>query len=197
MDLGARSTNISFDNISDFNITTLPIGVFDLFAQAANTNLVSKYLSWVLIFSMFSRLLVNQRPRILNFGGFQDIFRWGSHLAFELLSLPSHTLFVLSWLSFSPETLPKRSRWLNSFSNDCLSPFKRNVVSSANWLTLSSVSSILIGLISWSSLILHARISAHKINKYGEIGSPWRHPRSILKLVEACPLTRIEDLMSL
>ena len=48
------------------------------------------------------------------------------------LLLPSHTLLVLSWLSFRPEILPKSSKCLNNFSYDCLSPSKRSVVSSAN-----------------------------------------------------------------
>ena len=97
---------ISFERIIDFNMTILPIGVVDLLAQQLNSFLVSKYLSRVFIFSISSKLFVNQSPRILNFGGFHVIFRWGSHLASEFFKLPSHTLFVFSALSLSPEISP-------------------------------------------------------------------------------------------
>ena len=95
------------NNINDFRTTTLPIGVVDLFDQQLNKIFVSKYLSKVFNFSISSKLHVNQRPRILNFGGFQFMSRWGSHLILELILLPSQTLFVLSVFNLSPDISPK------------------------------------------------------------------------------------------
>ena len=47
------------------------------------------------------------------------------------------------------------------------------------------------------SLIIIAQISAQRINKYSDIGSPCLHPLCIENQGDGCPLTRTVDLMFL
>ena len=77
------------------------------------------------------------------------------------------------------------------------SPLFISCVSSANWDILCSTLFIQIPLISLSSRIMITKISTHKINMYGDIGSPCRHPRSSVNHWVVCPLTITVDVMFL
>ena len=123
-------------------------------------------------FAIPDKLFVNQSPKILNSGGFQDTFRWGSSFSAHFLLLPIQMSQAFSKFSFSPDILWNSLRTPKSFSYDLLSPSKISEVSSANWLILNLLSKICMPFISLASLILHASTSAQRMKKYGEIWSP-------------------------
>ena len=75
-------------------------------------------------------------------------------------------------------------------------PSKSKVVSSANCVSLNSFPLIVIPIISGFIFISKARISATIKNKYGEIGSPCRHPLRIEINSERYPHWRTYDLIS-
>ena len=74
-------------------------------------------------------------------------------------------------------------------------PLFISCVSSANWDILCSTLFIQIPLISLYSLVMIAKISTQKINMYGDIGSPCRHPRSTVNHWVVCPFTITVHLM--
>ena len=76
-------------------------------------------------------------------------------------------------------------------------PSKIIEVSSANYEIRNSVSFTLMPLIFSFFLIFVAKNSAHIMKRYGERGSPWRHPRLILKNDDKCPDCVTVDVMFL
>ena len=81
------------------------------------------------------------------------------------------------------------------YSNDYLDPSKNNVVSSAYCEILNSFEPINIPLILSFFRIITANISAHKTNRYGEIGSPCLQPLRIVNHGETKLLTITRNLM--
>ena len=121
---------------------------------------------------MSSKTVEKFIPRIVNvfLVHLRPISLHGVALSFFLE--PIHIAWVLSIFGFNPEYFAywvKRSR---TFFSESIVPSIIIVVSSAYWLILNSLSPIFIPFISLSVLISIASISAHNINRYGEIGSP-------------------------
>ena len=77
-----------------------------------------------------------------------------------------------------------------------IEPSKIIVVSSAYCEILHSVPKIMIPGTSLSSLTALPKISAHRMNKYGERGQPCLTPRLNVKNSKAQPLFWIQLLMS-
>ena len=94
---------------------------------------------------------------------------------------PIHTTWVFPKLTLSPENLENSNNTLSISFSDLLVPSKKDRVSSAYWDNLCSFSFINMPLIFWLFLTIIPKISAQRINRKGDIGSPWRHPRPIWK----------------
>ena len=100
-------------------------------------------------------------------------------LILEFPFWPNQAIFVFSLLIFKPEKLPNISNIFKADSKERSLPSKSKVVSYANCVSLSSFPLIVIPIISEFIFISKARISAARRNmekKYGERGSPCRHP---------------------
>ena len=118
-------------------------------------------------------------PKRVNSEVSQSTFCAIDSLILEFLFLPIQTIFVFSLLIFKPEKLPNISK---VFKDDCKerpSTSNSKVVTSANCVSLNSFPLIVIPIISGFIFISKARIFVTIKNKYGEIGSPCRHPLPI------------------
>ena len=82
----------------------------------------------------------------------------------------------LYMLGFSQEYLENWFSRDKATLNGLSVQFKIRGVSSAYWMTLSSMLENLIPLISLQFIISIPRISTQRIKIYGGIGSPWRQP---------------------
>ena len=83
----------------------------------------------------------------------------------------------LYMLGFSQEYLENWFSRDKATLNGLSVPSKIRGVSSAYWMTLSSMLKFFIPLISLQFLISIPRISTQRIKIYGDIGFPWRQPR--------------------
>ena len=147
---------IILDKTSDFRTATLPSGVIYLFNHILYSAFICKNLSQKLSSSHSFKLLVNQRPSILNLGGFQSICKFGIYLMgeFLLLWLSSHIALVFPAFKKSPDLFPNVLIILTVSSNEFLSPSNIISVSSAYCEILYSVSPIKIPLIFLFCLII-------------------------------------------
>ena len=96
-----------------------------------------------------------------------------------------------------PDAFPNVLMVLTVSSNEFLSPSSVISVLSAYCEKIYSVSPIKIPFICLYCLIIMASISTHKINKYGDIGSPCLHPLLIANHCDNCLLTATDDFISL
>ena len=69
------------------------------------------------------KLFVNQSPKVLNFGGFQHLFRRGSNFSAAFLLIPSQTLHVFFHNSVS---IPMYSQILSELQNVFLTVIFQN-----------------------------------------------------------------------
>ena len=114
-------------------------------------------------------------------------FHWWHNLSLLYFLLPIHTNCVFSKLTFNPDIFSNHCSICNDLCNDFSEPFNNRVVSSAYWDILYSNLSTLMPLISLSFRIFIESISAHRINKYGEIGSPCLQPLWRINLSDKFP----------
>ena len=76
-------------------------------------------------------------------------------------------------------------------------PSRKSTVSSAYWSKQIVSFSIFIPFILLFCLIISPIIPKHKLNKYGETGSPWRQPLPMGKKLEKIPFCKPQSLASL
>ena len=144
---------------------------------------------------MRSRFVEKSIPKRVNSEVSQSRFCAMDSLILEFLFLPIQTIFVFSLLIFKPEKVPNISKVFKADCKERSLPSKSKVVSSANCVSLNSFPLIVIPNISGFIFISKARISATIKNKYGEMGSPCRHPLPIGINSERYPHWRTYDLI--
>ena len=100
---------------------------------------------------------------------------------------PRVLAMVLSRFIFKPEHISNSLNTAIKFFNDILS-FTKHVVSSAICVIFISQLLIIIPYMASCSLILHDRVSASNMNRYGDNGQPWLTPLSKRNHLDVWPL---------
>lgn len=172
--------NIILDKKGDFRKATLPSGSICLFSNTLYEALTSENFSRKISTLQSFKSIVNQIPRILIFGAFHFMCRCGIYLLGEFL-LPSHMALVFPVFKKRPDILQK-CRYSELFLQ---MKFCHLLALCQYYLHCCKIvcSYVFIFLL---CLIILASISTHKINKYGDIGSPCLRPLSIENHYDNC-----------
>ena len=172
---------------SVFITVILPKGVRYRLFQSLIKDLVFWIFSLKLICCICSNSIWKFIPSSLKAVFLHDSFHLVLIDAVLNLLTPIHTAWVFSKLTFRPGNCEYSYNTLSVALSDLLVPSKRNSVSSAYWESLCSLSFIIMPLMFMLFLIIIPKISAQRINRKVDTGSPCRHPRPILKNDDRLP----------
>ena len=175
------------DRSSDFITVILSNGVKYRLFRILISDLIFCIFSLKFIPCVLSRSTWKFIPKSLNSVLPHDSFHLVliDEVLYLLISI--HTACVFSKFTFNPENFEYSNNTSSVAFKDLLLPSKMNDVPSAYCDSLCSLLFIIIQLIFLLFLIIIAKISAQRMKKKVDTGSPWRHPRPILKKDDRLP----------